>query len=127
MKVNYKLQREFPYFKEACEMFPINDGVCFTYGDVYYTNHSPLPHDFLIHEMKHTKQQELIGKDEWWRLFFADPQFRLEQELECYKVQLASIKDRELRFRRRMQVIDDLSGALYGNCVSKDELMQLLK
>ena len=125
--IKYKLQAEFPHFEEACRNFPISDGVCFTYGDTYYTNHNPLPADYLVHEQCHTKQQAEIGADEWWRRFFADPKFRLEQELECYRKQLASIKDRNFRFARKLKIVDDLSSPLYGGCATKEELMVLLK
>ena len=127
MKINYQPQRNFPYLKRAKAVFDIHDGVCFTYGDTYYTNHAPIPQDFLVHEQHHTKQQLSYGKDAWWERYLVDAKFRLDQELECYTVQLNSIKDRELRFRRRLQVIDDLSSPMYGNIITKQELNTLLK
>lgn len=123
----YLPQAEFPYFKKACEMFEILETTCFTYGEVCYTNYFPLSPDLVIHERHHTKQQNAIGKDLWWDKFFIDPEFRLQQELECYRKQIASIKDRNERFRLHLFCIDILSGPMYGNCVSKEELVLLLK
>jgi hypothetical protein len=127
MKINYKLQKEFPLFERASKIFDIQRGTCFTYGDVYYTDFAPIPADFLVHEQCHTKQQTTYGIEEWWERYFIDPKFRLNQELECYRVQLNSIKDRNQRFRRRLEVIGDLSSAMYGNIVTKEELNSLLK
>lgn len=125
--VKYKPQKDFPHFKQACALFDIHDGVCFTYGDTYYTNHSPIPADFLVHERVHTRQQAEIGADEWWRRFFEDPSFRLEQELEAYQKQLNSINNKAVRFDRRRQLIDDLSSPMYGSIITKRELELLLK
>lgn len=125
--IKYKRRDEFPRFKEAWQKFAIQKGTCFTYGDTYYTDYAPIPADFLVHEQHHTKQQLAMGVDAWWDRYFVDAKFRLEQELECYTVQLASIKDRNLRFRRRLEVIGDLSSAMYGNIVTKEELNTLLK
>lgn len=127
MKINYRPQHEFPRFEEACKHFAIGDGICFTYGDVYYTNHAPIPSDFLIHEQTHTAQQAKIGAKEWWDRYFIDPRFRMEQEIECFNKQLASIKDRNLRFQRRRAAIEELSSPMYGACATKEELNTLLK
>jgi hypothetical protein len=127
MNIKYRPQAEFPRYKQACDTFSILPTTCFTYGDTYYTDHAPIPADFIVHEQHHTKQQLSYGVEAWWDRYFIDPKFRLEQELECYKVQLASIKDRNLRFRRRLQVIDDLASPMYGDIISKQELNTLLK
>lgn len=127
MKIKYQPQRNFPLFHIAKKIFDIQRGTCFTYGDTYYTDFAPIPQDFLVHEQHHTKQQLAYGVDAWWDRYFIDPKFRLEQELECYTVQLASIKDRNIRFRRRLDVINDLSSPMYGNIVTKEELNTLLK
>lgn len=127
MKIKYLPQSEFPRLKEAKEKFSILPTTCFTYGDTYYTDFAPIPQDFVIHEQKHTEQQLAMGVDTWWDRYFVDAEFRLSQELECYKVQLASIKDRNLRFRRRLAVIADLSSPMYGSIITKAELDTLLK
>ncbi len=127
MKVKYLPQSDFPHLIEAKKHFNIIPSICFTYGDTYYTDFAPIPPDFLVHEQHHTKQQISYGVDKWWERYFIDPKFRLEQELECYQVQLNSIKDRNLRFRRRLQVIDDLASDIYGGIVTKGELHTLLK
>lgn len=125
--VKYRPQKDFPHFAQACALFDIQDGVCFTYEDTYYTNHAPIPADFLVHERVHTRQQSEIGAEEWWRRFFTDTSFRIEQELEAYQKQLNSITNKSVRFNRRQQVIDDLSSPIYGSIITKEELNTLLK
>ena len=76
--------------------------------------------------MPHLKQQQKIGADIWIEKYLKDPKFRLEQEIEAYKVQLINIKDRNKRFITKNILINILSGAQYGNMVSKEEVNKLL-
>lgn len=125
--MKYKPQSEFPYFEKACKLFTIKDTTCFTYGDTYYTNFTPLSPDLMVHERHHTTQQMAMTPEVWWDKFFNDPKFRVDQEIECYKRQLASIKDREHRFRVKLHTINTLSSDMYGNCITKEEVALLLK
>ena len=120
-----KPQAEFPYINKAKEIFDVKETVCFAYKDTCYTNYK-LSKDLVVHESVHFKQQSAMGADTWWDKFFTDNQFRLSQELEAYRAQLASIKDRNARHRVRLQVIDDLSGGIYGNCIGKEQLQTML-
>ena len=108
------------------EKFAITDDTIFAYGDCIYTNHA-MPQDILIHEMCHLNQQALIGLDNWVEQFLNDPEFRLSMELEAYRVQLRTIKDRNQRDRRRRESATNLSSALYGNIIDYEQAWKALK
>lgn len=120
-----KPQSEFPLLKRYQEKFPINEFTIFAYNGDIYCNY-PLPPDLIIHEETHLKQQEKYGLDTWVDYYLKDDDFRLKMELEAYRKQLASIKDRELRFHVKQDCIDSLTSSLYGNLLSKEEAKKLL-
>lgn len=43
----------------------------------------------IAHEMVHVRQQAATGWLAWWWRYLTDESFRLDQELEAYRVQLA--------------------------------------
>lgn len=101
---------------------------CFTYGDTIYN-----PYGFEIdlplqaHEETHMHRQNEIGVDEWWRRYLDDPKFRADEEVKAYRVQYRKLRrltsDRDelkgfLRF-----VATQLSGSMYGGCVTYEEAM----
>lgn len=119
-------QVDFPLMEKYKEKFAITDDTIFAYGDCIYTNNA-LPQDILIHEMCHLNQQATVGLDNWVEQFLNDPQARLRFELEAYRVQLHTIKDRNQRDRRRRESARNLSSALYGNIIDYDTAFKLLK
>ena len=104
-------------------------GVVFTYGDVVYCKRR-ISDDVLVHETVHTKQQEKIGKDKRWDLYFEDDNFRLVNEVEAYRTQWDYIqrneKDRNYKYIRLSEIARDLSSELYGNLVSFGEAYDLI-
>ena len=121
-----KPQSEFPLLDKYKEKFEITPNTIFAYDGNIYSN-SELSPDLMVHEETHLKQQEAHGLDNWVDKFLNDPEFRLWQEVDAYKKQLASIKDREFRFHIRQECIANLSSSLYGNIVSKEQAKNLLK
>ena len=119
-------QVDFPLMDEYKKYFEINDRTVFALGEFIYTNY-PLTPDLLIHELVHLRQQEQIGVKEWVYDFLYVPERRLEFELEAYREQLKSIKDREKRNKIRHESARNLSSALYGNIITKDDAFTLLK
>jgi hypothetical protein len=119
-------QAEFPLMEEYKKHFAITDDTIFTLYPHIYTNNKLTP-DLLVHESTHLKQQVKIGVKEWVREFIEEPQKRIDFEVEAYKNQLRSIKDRNKRHDCRIWASETLSGALYGNIISKQEAFNILK
>lgn len=104
--------------------------VVYAYRDTIYApglhwKHE-LPPDLVVHECVHLEQQASIGADEWWVRYVDDPMFRLQQEVEAYRAQIASHSDRPSRRECKRRVARDLASGLYGRLVSGDEALRLL-
>ena len=119
-----------PNYKEIQKYFPdanYEKGVLFTYGNTCYCK--SITPDLVVHEEIHTRQQ--TNPDEWWNKYFTDKQFRLEQEVEAYRNQWIyidnNVKDRNQKARMLHKIAVDLSGSLYGNLVSYNEAISLIK
>ena len=119
-------QKEFPLWDEYSKHFDLTDDTIFTLWPDIYTNHELTP-DLLAHETVHLKQQEKIGVEEWVRQFLNEPESRLKIEIEAYKKQIASFKDRNQRHNCRVWAANTLSSSLYGNVISKNDAFNLLK
>jgi hypothetical protein len=100
----------------------------YAYGDaVYSPSTTDLPPDLLAHEAVHLRQQvECGGPDRWWERYLEEPAFRLEQEVEAYRVQLACFSDRASRRECLQHVVRDLAGPMYGRLVTKQQARELL-
>jgi len=121
-----KLQKEFPNLELFKKHFAVTDRTIFAWDDSIYCNYNLSP-DLIIHEQTHLKQQKKYGLDVWLERYIDDEEFRLKMELQAYRKQLMSIKDREKRNRVRMQVSSDLSSDLYNNIISYEEAFIKLK
>lgn len=124
----YKIrpQADFPFIEEYRKQFDITKYTIFAGGDAIYTDY-PLTPDLLVHELVHLRQQEEIGLKEWVYDFLYTPAKRLEYELEAYREQLQSIKDRNHRARIRHESSINLSSSLYGNIINFTDAFELLK
>lgn len=118
---------------EVKEKFGVvwESSVIFTYGNVISSSAGMMTEDLLAHEKHHTIQQSNFGgADKWWREYLDNEQFRLDQELECYRKQYkwlkANIKDRNEVFRYLEHYANSLSGEMYGNLLSKSEARALI-
>ena len=135
---NYiEIQKAFPKCEERKAVF--------TYGE---TLHNPfntvITRDLEIHEAVHAKQQ---GKDpkKWWNRYIDSHEFRLEQELEAYGVQLYHLKNSPIIVKRPNKkdietylpskvtdwylekFAEALSGELYGNLLNYHKVHTLLR
>jgi len=119
-------QSEFPLLERYKEKFNVTHNTIFAYDNVIYSNNE-LPHDLVIHENTHFKQQEKYGLDNWVEQYLNDNFFRLKMEVEAYRKQLESIKDRNFRSRIRQESVSHLASDLYGNIVTVEEAQNLLK
>lgn len=86
-----------------------------------------LPPHLIVHEETHFDQQaEAGGASAWWERYLVDDAFRLAQEVQAYRAELAAIPTRADRRRRYASVVTTLAGPLYGRLVSKPEARALL-
>lgn len=127
--INYiivKPNTAFPLYKEYEKYFKLNENVIFAYDKKIYTSND-LPEHLIEHEKVHLLQQNGIGTDNWVSLYLRDKDFRLKQEIEAYRHQLSVIKDKNARNKLKTEISEILSGEMYGNIVSKKEIINLLK
>lgn len=111
--------------EEYKEQFEITDKTIFALGADIYTDY-PLTPDLYIHELVHLKQQEEVGVKEWVYDFLYVPEKRLEYEIEAYRTQLSSIKDRNHRAKVLFDSSKQLSSSLYGNIISYADAFKVL-
>lgn len=123
-----------PNIEKIAKAFELRPGFVFTYGDTIYA--PGIPADFQInrpllkHEQTHEKQQG--GDPEaWWDRYIADPKFRADQELEAYRVQWKTAKKLIRLGRDRQGYVEklatDFSSPVYGNCISFERALRLIK
>lgn len=106
----------------------------FTYGDtIYNPGGIRVGPELIAHEEVHQRQQRELGVDgpaKWWARFIADPAWRMEQEIEAYRVQWREaqkgIKDRNAKAAYLRQISGIVAGPTYGNVLSPAEAMRLL-
>lgn len=116
-----------PNFKEICDVIPgaKQEGIVFTYGNTLYNPSKSVIEDHLeAHEAVHMKQQKEMGAEGWWAEYLKNPKFRLEQEVEAYRAQyqlVNKVYGRENATFVLKQIADDLSGAMYGNILSRKQ------
>lgn len=126
---NYKISHELPPVYDRCvELWGVSfDNTVWTYGDTIYCKNMPSD-NLLAHELVHVKQQTLIGADEWWMKYFADPEFRLSQEVEAYRAQYKHFptNNREIKARVLVQFAQALSGEMYGKIITFGEAVKLI-
>lgn len=105
-------------------------GTVFAYGDtIYAPSTTDLPSHLVAHERVHFAQQEKAGGPEaWWQRYLDDARFRLEQEVEAYRVQWAEIVRLPRDERRELlrHICRSLSGSMYGRLVTKEQARHLI-
>jgi hypothetical protein len=116
-----------PNYDEIVRAFPAVAGLkpFFSWGEDIYNPHGEIINVHLrAHEARHGVQHAAEGgPDAWWRRYIDDPEFRLDMEVEAYRVQLASYaattRDREKRHVYCMAIAGQLSSAMYGNLTTR--------
>ena len=103
----------------------------FAWGDDIYNPYRLRIDRYLrVHEAVHGRQQH--GEPaEWWRKYLNTPEFRLTQELEAYKEQLAdfarSHKNREDVHGYARMLAGKLSGPMYANLIDSISAYKALR
>ena len=130
-----KLSKEKPkIYPRLVEVFGIdwNKGIIITYGDTVYCS-VELENHLIAHEEVHVRQQTEYGVEAWWERYLIDPEFRLDQELEAYRAQAKYLREHTEEMSRGQRQIwfitmaRLLSGSIYGNLVSFNKAMELIK
>jgi hypothetical protein len=112
-----------PNYGEICAALGVPpDTVCYAWGDIIYSPSSTtVPPEIEVHEEVHSRQQEEIGGPEiWWAKYLHDVPFRLQQEVEAYRAQIASLPTRPERRNCRRRVAIDLA-TLYGLPITRQQ------
>jgi len=117
-----------PNWDKLVKLFGVEWGpVVVTWGDTCYCANEVRP-DLLVHETVHMHQQKNPKK--WWKRYYKDVQFRVEQETEAYRAQYKymkrQIKDRNALFRYGDRLARDLSGSTYGKCIDYQTAYRLI-
>lgn len=85
----------------------------------------PLQQDLIAHELKHHDQQDEMGPVRWWQRYLNDPQFRLDQEIEAIRAQLACARgmtrDRTKIFNLARTQAQNLASPVYGGVITFQE------
>lgn len=94
----------------------------FTWGDILYNpKGGQVDKHLLAHEQTHAVQQ---GADPqaWWDRYIADPEFRVQQEVEAYGAQYrfvcAMVSNDKVRKDFLFQIASGLSGPVYGSMLT---------
>lgn len=126
-----KIVRGFPpNYAEIKARFNPPPNTVFAYGDTIYSPSTEnLTADLIAHERVHFDQQRKVGGPEaWWRRYIDDPRFRLEQEIEAYRVQYATVAGAPRPERRRLlaHICKSLASGMYGSLVTKEQARRLV-
>lgn len=130
--MNYKLSTEKPpNIIALSQKFGVKweSGLIVAYGDTIHCAQQPISENKIAHELVHLRQQSKIGLEEWWDRYYKYPEFRLEQEIEAYRAERDILKTMNRSERRRItsKNAKDLSSAMYGNLISYETALNLLK
>jgi hypothetical protein len=119
-----------PNYAEIKKRFNPPPGTVFAWGDRIYSPHvAQLPENLIVHERVHFAQQAKVGGPEaWWRRYIDDPKFRLEQEIEAYRAQYASVASFPRPIRRELlaHIVKSLASGMYGKLVTKEQARRLV-
>lgn len=115
-----------PNIDEIRGYLPVTRRNIFAYDGVIYSPGSgELPVELIAHERVHFKQQSDFdgGVVAWWRLFLADPKFRLMMEIPAHRVEWqvwleSGMRSRNQRRVRLKHMAGRLAGAMYGRIIS---------
>lgn len=121
-----------PNYRAIVSQFPgaRGHGTLFCYGSTIFnpSNVKLTPAD-IAHESAHAARQAERGREEWWRRYLAEPQFRFEEELVAHRAEYACALER-LKGNRLDDYVsmmaNRLSGLLYGRMVSREEALALI-
>jgi len=120
-----------PNIEEIRKYFPLTGKEIFAYGGVIYNPSGGMLSESLIqHEEVHFHQQMKVGVEVWWKNYLHDSAFRFDQELEAHQREFRVARrtlPREAANTARLAIADRLASKLYGNLVTRQEALKLIK
>lgn len=130
---NIKLSKECPpIYSRLHDKFGVEweDGLIIAHSPYIYCL-IDIPPEKMVHECVHTKRQDEIGVDLWYDRYIEDDAFRLDEEVRAYREEFKFlkkyVKDREFLFHLRNDICKNLSSSIYGNLVTLDEALNIIK
>lgn len=123
-----KLAKAFPYIKGR-------KGILYSWVDrIYNPSGVVIGPQLMIHEAVHGLQQEELGVEKWWEQYIESKEFRFYEEAlahkaewKAYQENTPEFKDRASYLERHLrQIVDRLSGPLYGNMLGKEECREVI-
>lgn len=131
--MEFKLSNQIPpiYFKLKKAFGVQFKDIIIAYDDTIYCA-DDLPNHSIAHELIHLEQQERMGVEKWWDEYLASPKFRLSQEIPAYQAEVRYMFNNkeetyEYRIKWRNHMARMLSGPMYGNIISYEDAIGLLK
>lgn len=130
-----KIKEELPPYglmKKCSQMFDLSEAKpIFTFGDTIYNPHKmPIDEYMISHESVH-KIQQGDEPEKWWDDYLLDKQFRLEQELQAYRVQFRVFKDfnkdRNSQAKYLYALANDLASGMYGRITTHSKAFKAIK
>jgi hypothetical protein len=122
-----------PLFDEIDAKFHIaGKPVIFAWGNtIYNPEGAEISDELFAHEAVHGLRQDAFGRIEhWWANYLADPQFRLEEEVEGHKAEYLSFcsrhKDRNARARYLNTIAARLASPMYGGIITAADARRLI-
>lgn len=127
------IRRVFPPNYDKIKTFFKLDGseVFSYYPDIYNPMGIELGGDLIAHEQVHLRQQEEIGVEKWWNLYFLKPVFRAAVEVEAHQAQYQTamklIKDRNKKAIYLSKLAESLSGIQYDKVMSYSDALRVIQ
>ena len=120
-----------PFIDDLRSIFRLPAGAIFTFGDtIFNPSNNPIDEPLMLHETLHSKQQG-NNPQEWWKRYLVDKDFRLAMEIPAYQIQFHAYKkldkNRDRVHRFALRLASDLSGGMYGDCISFMEAVKAIK
>jgi len=120
-----------PNYDAILRTFPVlGKSVLFAYGDTVFNPAGvDIPPELMVHEEVHSKQQA-DNPETWWTLYLADPEFRLDEEVEAHVAELNHINKIYNRHQRRKALTvlaERLASPLYGSLITTKKAKAILK
>lgn len=109
------------------------DRVVVAFGNKIYVpfGSTDLSGDLIAHEETHLKQQKHSAAVAWvwWQKYIISKSFRRTQELEAYRVQYQYLRrwNKHEAHAGLLQMVRDFSSEMYGNIITADEALKLIK
>ncbi len=129
MKISTEKPPNWPDIEAKFHINFQQSGVLISYGDTVHVASGGISPDIRIHEQTHLDQQAKMGVEEWWRKYIADKHFRVEQEIEAYRNQVAYIKRYVSNRKKRELYITGIwknMSEMYGDMISYQKAQEIL-